>query len=237
MSFISTLVVSVGIITMILLDDTDITEVICTPISLDSFFLGFGAMFFALGGAASFPTVQNDMKDRKEFPKSVFLAFALVLFLYLPLSILGCLVYGDQLTENVLDSVPSSIFKTSIEVLSVFHMIFSLPLVISPCSLELEELLNIPHEFGWKRIALRSSIMAFILFVGLTVPDFGKVIHFIGGSVIVLTTTVFPCLFYLQLTSQKNPAWRKKYNILTIFIQQPFITCIILVTAENVTFI
>ncbi|GFT53126.1 uncharacterized protein TNCV_4232561 [Trichonephila clavipes] len=75
-SFISTLIVSAGIIAMILLDEVDITEVKYTPISVDSFFLGFGAMFFALGGAASFPTVQNDMKDRKEFPKSVFLAFA-----------------------------------------------------------------------------------------------------------------------------------------------------------------
>ncbi|GFS48046.1 aa_trans domain-containing protein [Trichonephila inaurata madagascariensis] len=212
MSFISTLIVSAGIIGMILLDDVDITEVNYTPISVDSFFLGFGAMFFALGGAATFPTVQNDMKNRNDFPKSAFLAFALVLFLYLPLSILGCLVYGDQLTENILDSVPPSAFKISIEILSVFHMIFALPLVISPCSLELEELLNIPQEFGWKRVALRSSIMAFILFVGVTVPEFGKVMHFIGGSVIVLTTNVFPCACYLQLISQKNPAWKKKYN-------------------------
>ncbi|KAF2354751.1 Amino acid transporter transmembrane domain [Trinorchestia longiramus] len=40
-----------------------------------SFFLGFGTILFSFGGAATFPTIQNDMKDRSKFPYSVAIAF------------------------------------------------------------------------------------------------------------------------------------------------------------------
>lgn len=40
-----------------------------------SFFVGFGSILFSLGGASTFPTIQNDMEDRSEFSKSVSIAF------------------------------------------------------------------------------------------------------------------------------------------------------------------
>ncbi|ROT80809.1 hypothetical protein C7M84_000446 [Penaeus vannamei] len=43
--------------------------------TFSSFFLGFGSILFALGGASIFPTVQNDMRDRSQFGSSVIVAF------------------------------------------------------------------------------------------------------------------------------------------------------------------
>ena len=40
-----------------------------------SFFLGFGTILFSFGGAATFPTIQNDMKNRNKFHVSVAVAF------------------------------------------------------------------------------------------------------------------------------------------------------------------
>ncbi|CAG2178978.1 unnamed protein product, partial [Oppiella nova] len=39
--------------------------------TFSSFFLGFGTVVFAFGGAAAFPTFQNDMKDKTKFPIAV----------------------------------------------------------------------------------------------------------------------------------------------------------------------
>ena len=49
------------------------------------FFLGFGIMVFAFGGAAAFPTFQNDMKDKTKFPIAVVTGFICkhILFLFL----------------------------------------------------------------------------------------------------------------------------------------------------------
>lgn len=39
------------------------------------FFLAFGILLFAFGGASTFPTIQNDMEDRNKFSHSVTIAF------------------------------------------------------------------------------------------------------------------------------------------------------------------
>jgi Transmembrane amino acid transporter protein len=36
--------------------------------------LAFGTIMFAFAGAATFPTIQADMRDRRQFPKSALLA-------------------------------------------------------------------------------------------------------------------------------------------------------------------
>lgn len=44
-------------------------------VSFKSLFLAFGTVMFAYGGTASFPTFQNDMKDKRKFPQSVVVGF------------------------------------------------------------------------------------------------------------------------------------------------------------------
>lgn len=44
--------------------------------TLKSFSLGFGAILYAFGGSAVFPTIQNDMADRSLFWRSVIGGFA-----------------------------------------------------------------------------------------------------------------------------------------------------------------
>ncbi|KAK3862693.1 hypothetical protein Pcinc_031468 [Petrolisthes cinctipes] len=57
--------------------------------TLYSFFLGFGTMLFSYGGAITFPTIQNDMRDRSKFPLAVVISFVALLVMYLPLAALG----------------------------------------------------------------------------------------------------------------------------------------------------
>lgn len=40
-----------------------------------SFALSFGTILFAFGGACTFPTIQNDMTNRKKFPTSAVVGF------------------------------------------------------------------------------------------------------------------------------------------------------------------
>ena len=40
------------------------------------FFVSFGTILFAFGGASTFPTIQNDMINKEKFSKSVFIAFS-----------------------------------------------------------------------------------------------------------------------------------------------------------------
>ena len=46
------------------------------PLSIGSFVLAFGTVTFAYGATCSFPTFQNDMKDKSQFKYAVAIGFA-----------------------------------------------------------------------------------------------------------------------------------------------------------------
>ncbi|XP_015927645.1 uncharacterized protein [Parasteatoda tepidariorum] len=177
------------------------------PPTILSFFLSYGTILFAFGGAASFPTFQNDMKNKHKFPTAVSIGFIALVLMYLPVASLGYHVYGSSLSDNVIQSLPRSVFKTIVEVLLALHVFFAFLLVCNAPAQDFEEFLNIPKNFGWKRIALRTTMMIGILFVGQTIPRFGKVLNLVGGSFTALTSTVLPCFLYYRLCSQMDPAW------------------------------
>lgn len=114
-------------------------------------FVAFGTILFSFGGASTFPTIQTDMKKSSRFPLSVFWAYLGVVSMYLPVTVLGFVAYGKDITSNILDSVGNNQHNTSTGMLDVvlalitLHLLFSFVIVVNPVSQQLEELLSIPQ--------------------------------------------------------------------------------------------
>lgn len=53
-------------------------------------------------------------------------------------------------------------------------------------------------------------MMCIMVFVGETIPKFGKILSLVGGSTITLLTFVFPSLFYMILCDQKRVDWPER---------------------------
>lgn len=64
-------------------------------------------------------------------------------------------------------------------------------------------------QFSSKKV--RSLVLALIVFVAETVPSFGPVLDFFGGSSVALSSVVFPCLFYLFLAAGERKAKEKEH--------------------------
>ena len=83
---------------------------------------------------------------------SVFCAYIGVVSMYLPVTVLGFVAYGKDITSNILNSVGSSQHNTSavlsdiVLVLITLHLLFSFVIVVNPVSQQLEELLSIPQD-------------------------------------------------------------------------------------------
>lgn len=60
----------------ILTDGSNLQNVKHRVHGFEDFFLAFGTLLFAFGGASTFPTIQNDMENKKNFPKSIGMAFS-----------------------------------------------------------------------------------------------------------------------------------------------------------------
>jgi len=178
--------------------------------TLKSFSLSFGTILFAYGGATAFPTFQNDMKDRKKFSQSTSVGFCAIVFVYLFVSCCGYFIYGNEVLDNVAETISAGGLRYTAQILLIIHLFCAFVMVINPCFQDLEEYLHIKEEFSIKRCAFRTLIVGVVLFIGETVPQFSKIQNLIGASGSTLLTFIFPVFFYMKLCNTKNPAWKER---------------------------
>ncbi|KAJ8031391.1 Amino acid transporter AVT1A [Holothuria leucospilota] len=175
------------------------------PSDFGRFFLSFGVIMFAFSGHPAFPTFQHDMKEPKKFSKSVIIGYSILFCIYFPVSAAGYFVYGDENEDNILNVISDSWLRTIALILVTVHLVMGFIIVINPFSQEIEDLLHIDKKFNWKRVINRTVVVATILFVAESIPQFGVILGLVGGSTVTLLTFVFPSLFYLKLCSAESP--------------------------------
>ncbi|XP_013138244.1 PREDICTED: lysine histidine transporter 1-like [Papilio polytes] len=182
------------------------------------FFLAFGTIMFAFGGASTFPTIQNDMIDKSKFGKSVHYSFIAILALYLPIAIGGYAVYGESVAPNITGSLTATPLTLVGNIFMAVHLLSAFIIIINPVCQEMEELYNIPRDSLGYRTLVRVSIMAAIMFIGESVPRFYTILALVGGTTVALLTFILPPYCYLNLTSQpprqgevtsEAPGWMK----------------------------
>ncbi|KAI1706338.1 transmembrane amino acid transporter protein [Ditylenchus destructor] len=171
-----------------------------------NYFLALGTFIFSYGGHAVFPTIQHDMKKPHEFTKSSILAFTIIALMYAPVSIMGYLTYGDSLRDSIINSLQTKWIQQTVNMLITVHCILTLTIVFNPINQEAEEYFKVPHQFGLKRVFVRTGTLLAVVFVAETLPTFGPLLDFVGGSTMALLSIIFPCVFYLYLSVGERKA-------------------------------
>uniref|UniRef100_A0A1I8A1A1 Aa_trans domain-containing protein n=1 Tax=Steinernema glaseri TaxID=37863 RepID=A0A1I8A1A1_9BILA len=175
-----------------------------SPFNFDSMILSLGTYMFSFGGHVVFPTIQHDMKKPTHFTRSVILAFIIVSAFYIPITALGFITYGDSLEESIINSIQLGWVQKFANLFIAIHCFLTLTIIVNPLNQELEDLFNIPHHFGIKRLTVRTVLLIAVLFSALSVPTFGPILNLIGGSAVALTSAIMPCLFNLYLKALDN---------------------------------
>lgn len=186
-----------------------------------SFSLGFSAILFAFGGASAFPTLQNDMEDRRDWWKSVCLGFTVILCLYLPVGVSGYAIIGADVGDNIILSVTEGVLVMVAIAFVIINLLGTYVICLNPVDQAFEDILNVPKNFNWKRVVVRTAIVMLVVFVCLAVPDFGSILNLFGGSTITVLSFIFPPLMYLWLIDMKSedgewedmyiPRWERVY--------------------------
>uniref|UniRef100_A0A0N5AUC9 Aa_trans domain-containing protein n=1 Tax=Syphacia muris TaxID=451379 RepID=A0A0N5AUC9_9BILA len=191
-------------------------EVSYPPVYLPDAILSFGTFLFAFSGHHCFPTIQADMEDARDFPKSVTFGFIMVAILYMPLSVFGYTVYGDSMSDSVIDSVQNPWIRESANLAIAVHCILTLIIMANPLSQQLEEFFKAPHSFGVERVLIRSALLAVMLFCALTIPDFGPFMNLVGSTTIPAVSAILPCICNLYLNAAYFDKKRNTYIIPTL---------------------
>nr|CAD7437485.1 unnamed protein product [Timema bartmani] len=174
--------------------------------------IGLCVWFFIISVLLCFPMWFGSPKDFWAVGVGALLttAFALILALYLPVSAGGYFVYGEDVDPNIVLSLSRTTLVVLANMMMGIHLVLAFLIVINPVCQELEEIFQVPHYFHWKRCLVRTLMVCVMIFVGETIPKFGKILSLVGGSTITLLTFVFPPLFYMRLCDQKNVEWTER---------------------------
>ncbi|CAK8697798.1 unnamed protein product [Clavelina lepadiformis] len=191
-----------------------------------TFFLAFGMILFCFGGMAAFPTIQADMKEPAKFPKSVVIAMASILMMYIPIGAIGFGVYGDLVADNIFSSLTRGPLQVTATILITMHLVCAYVIIQNPLSQVLEMPLKLPDEFGVKRVVVRSAITIVVIFTAESCPRFGHILALVGGSAVTLNTFVFPSVFFWRFCTRfggkwdgaKMPKWEIPLHVIIIVI-------------------
>merc|ERR1719154_171035 len=221
---VSTIIAVIVVVVQTIIEAPSVDyEVQYANATVGSFSLGFGAILFAYGGSSVFPTIQNDMHDRKQFWKSVCLGFIFILSLYIPLSVSGYAVFGSSVNANILFQVHGPVVNAA-KTLQIINLIGSYVIGFNTVSQSVEEMLGIPTDFNWKRVVSRTTIVLSQMVIGLAIPDFSLILNLIGGSATTACTFILPPLIYLKLCDMdpeqkiEVPLWAKVLLIEAVII-------------------
>jgi vesicular inhibitory amino acid transporter len=215
----STSVAAVLVMISCLIYDAPTNESLPTyRISFMGVLVGTGSMCFAFSGASCMPTIQNDMKNKKSFTKSVLIAFGILILIYMPVSIISLHKFGDGIKSNIIRNLPQTGLTTAIKVLMAGHVLCAYLILMNPVNLNIENFIGVDHSFNFFRCFSRVLMTLLAIFIGLSTPKFGKLLSLVGASAVVIQTYILPILFYYKLRKDEGAGITTRMKVMLLVI-------------------
>lgn len=195
-------------------------------ISFMGILVGIGTMCFAFSGASAMPTIQNDMKNKKSFTTSVILAFTVLIHIYMPVAVVSYHRFGDATKSNIIRNLAPGPLTTTIRALMTGHVLCAYLILMNPVNLNIENHLNFVHSFSYFRSFSRVLMTLLAVFVGLSIPKFGKLLSLVGASAVVIQTYILPVVFYYRLKKSESSVSIKMKALLSVILAASVLTAL-----------
>ncbi|KAL0811835.1 hypothetical protein ABMA28_009263 [Loxostege sticticalis] len=172
--------------------------------SAQDFLIAYGIIAFQFDIHPLLLTIQVDMKDSRRINAAVVSAFAVTGLMFAVTTVLAANRYGARVENNILQGIPPSVALYVVALLVTLQLCLSSAVGNSALFQHIEDLLKIPKQFCVQRCLIRSSIIAFAVFLGESVPRFDLVMGLVGSTLTGPLMFIFPPLFFLKLCYMKS---------------------------------
>ncbi|KYG41527.1 hypothetical protein M433DRAFT_147588 [Acidomyces richmondensis BFW] len=191
--------------------------------------IAFGILMSPWGGHSVFPNIYRDMRHPFRYRRSVNITFAVTSTLDLFMAVIGLLMYGDgvadEITRNLLDSdaTPHAI-RIFLVICVAIIPITKVPLNARPIVSTLELFLGLdPRALaaspaltgltgsarGILKILVRVGTMAGFVVLAVLVPSFDTIMSLLGATACFTVCIILPCAFHLKLFGEHLSRGRK----------------------------
>lgn len=172
--------------------------------SLQDYLTAYGILAFQFDIHPMLLTLQVDMKDSRKINTAVLSGFGITIIMFAVTTILAAMRYGTDLSNNILETIPSSIPLFVIALLVTLQLCLSSAVSHSALFQHIEDLLKIPRDFCFQRCLIRSGILALAIILAEAVPRFDLVMGLIGSTLTGPLMFICPPLFFLKLCYMKS---------------------------------
>ncbi|GAB2226568.1 hypothetical protein Droror1_Dr00022378 [Drosera rotundifolia] len=199
--------------------------------SLDYMFRVFNALgqiSFAFAGHAVALEIQATIPSPPQKPSKVPMwhgvlgAYFINALCYFPVALIGYWAFGQDVADNVIVALqrPGWLIAAA-NLMVVIHVIGSYQVFAMPVFALLENFMlkkfNFPPGMGF-RLVVRSTYVAFTLFLGVTFPFFGDLLGFFGGFGFAPTSYFLPSVIWLIIKKPKRFSTSWLVNWSCIFV-------------------
>lgn len=211
--------------------------VLFQPVTLD-WTTGLGKFIFSFTCHQNIFAVNAELDDNS-FPRMKKLiqtvAFS-ALFLYLTFGIFNYLLYGSDITNNILEKYPDDILGTFARLLYIIVMGVSYPLQMAPARIYLMNMFHMPDN-GKNSRMLRFLVTTILIvctyILAISGLELGLVYSIVGATASCFMCLMLPALFYLNLDIPKTIYLTLVSFLSFIFGILVFVTTIISLIVKN----
>ncbi|KAL2633656.1 hypothetical protein R1flu_005135 [Riccia fluitans] len=173
-------------------------------------FARFGRWRFIIGlyaycysGHPVVPSIYSSMKDPSKFHGMLILSFSIATVTYAGLALMGSSMFGETTLSQITLNIPRNLTVATVVLwTTVLTPLTKFALGIVPIATELESLLPFDSrsKLHWTvGTVIRLCILLFIFAVAVAFPFFARTLDFIGSSLSITISILFPCAFDLIL--------------------------------------
>lgn len=192
------------------------------PTSTVDFFFALGLHLAPWGGLSTFPEIHLDMQHPTKYDHCMNVSFGFSYLVDLSTGILGFLMFGSIIEDEVTKSILSTpgypkIIGSIVVTLMGFLPISKLPLVSRPIITSLDSILGGTVN-KWVYLANRVLVSVVYLFLSLVLTNFGVVMSLLGSAICFAICITLPLIYYLKLFDVKGWELIKLQTIVALSI-------------------
>ncbi|CAI1514440.1 hypothetical protein SEUBUCD646_0J01980 [Saccharomyces eubayanus] len=202
------------------------------PLDFKHLCLSIGLLSACWGGHAVFPNLKTDMRHPGKFKDCLKTTYKITSVTDIGTAVIGFLMFGnlvkDEITKNVLltEGYPKFVYAL-ISALMTIIPIAKTPLSARPIVSVLDVFMNVQQideaDSPMKRriskgLQLFNRIFINVVFVliAISLPEFDKIIAFLGAGLCFAICLILPCWFYLRICKTTIKPWERMACYITI---------------------
>lgn len=164
-----------------------------------AYLVAFGQFLYGFEGIGTVPTLQNKMREKDRFMRTLMITLLFVASLYISFGTTGYLAFGSNTKPSVTFNLPDEPVYQALHVVFILITLFSYPIqFFVPIDIIKS---YIDHKLPNKKLiavelGLRVSLVLFTLGLAIAIPQLDNYMALIGCSTATIVTFIFPPILH-----------------------------------------